>query len=88
MEYGTERFSLHWPGPKKRHASARFILFRVKGVTQGEAARAVGVHRQVVNRWVRRHLAAGAVRGSSGSVSRRRYPGGTEKLNIFVIVFR
>jgi transposase len=29
-------------------------------MTQGEAARAVGVHRQVVNRWVQRHQDAGA----------------------------
>jgi transposase len=27
---------------------------------QGEAARAVGVHRQVVNRWLQRHQEAGA----------------------------
>ncbi|MGH7880810.1 MAG: winged helix-turn-helix domain-containing protein, partial [Candidatus Binataceae bacterium] len=27
---------------------------------QGQAARAVGVHRQVVNRWLRRHQDAGA----------------------------
>lgn len=31
-----------------------------EGLTQGEAARAVGVHRQVVNRWLRRHRDAGA----------------------------
>lgn len=31
-----------------------------EGMTQGEAARVVGVHRQVVNRWMQRHQDAGA----------------------------
>jgi transposase len=31
-----------------------------EGMTQGEAARVAGVHRQVVNRWVQRHQDAGA----------------------------
>ena len=60
---GVERTDFRSLGRKAQEALRERAVYLVlhEGMRQGEAARAVGVHRQVVNRWLQRHQEAGAV---------------------------
>src|SRR5271155_979717 len=57
-----ERTDFRSIGRKAQEALRERAVYLVlhEGMKQGQAARAVGVHRQVVNRWLRRHQDAGA----------------------------
>lgn len=57
-----ERTDFRSIGRKAQEALRERAVYLVlhEGMRQGEAARAVGVHRQVVNRWLQRHQEAGA----------------------------
>ncbi len=55
----TDFRSIGWKAQEALRERAVYLVLH-EGMRQGEAARAVGVHRQAVNRWLQRHQDAGA----------------------------